>query len=420
MNSTDSQNTFTQALSIAQQMRLPFTDKLPINSFDEINDIGQVYFKPIAVFVDSGCYSACDTFASLIQDYKVGTVFGEEQTTGGGGANTFSLNEVLDRYGDIDSGPFKKLYNGQNISFAFRQSFRSGMNTGMLIEDKGIKVDQLSPLSMSDLFNGTNDQLLVLQKFMKSQGPRYSSYIFFENNYEDRQDFVVNQKAKIKASWNDTTSLEFKMNGNGLEKRDIPNKGVNVEISLPARVDTKTIGQGRLEILGTKAETRVWRKILNYRVIPESTKLAPNQTLKINLKDENALAFYTHNTLKKDGWNISGDSLYLGDGSRYSDLSHAEASLFITLPQIDYEFKFAAIIRTEPEFDFMKVIAISEGKEFVLIEKLSGDIPMTDYKINLGQFKGKAVEIRFVFESEDRPTGKGITIKNIIVAPVSL
>ncbi|MGZ3789689.1 MAG: S41 family peptidase [Bacteriovorax sp.] len=417
MNNVDSLGPFTLAINEAQQMGLPYTKQLPIDSFEQINDIGQVYFKPVAVFVDSGCYSACETFASLVQDFKVATVFGEDASTGGGGANVYNLNEMIADFGDMDTGPFKKLYHGQNISFAFRESFRGGINKGVHIEDAGVKADRLAPPSMSDLFNATNDQLLVLQKFLKKESPKYTSNIFLAN--EERHDFFINKKAKFSASWNNTTSMEFKKGGKSLETRSITSKGTNVDVGLPKSVATDKVGQGRLEILGANAGARVWRKILNYRVIPESKIIAINQNLNISLKDERDVALYTHNTLKKNGWNISDDSLYLGNGSEYANLSHAEASLFITMPKANYELKFDASVKTEASLDTLKVIAVYQGTEVVLVDKLSGDIPMTRYEVDLSQFSGKAIEIRFVFESDEGTTDKGITIKNISVSQVN-
>lgn len=409
---------FTKALEEAQRIGAPFTKRLSIDTKEEINDLGQVYFKPVAVYVDSNCYSACDTFAAHVQDHKVATVFGEDQTTGGGGANVFSLNEVLEdfeQYG-VDSGPFKKLPNGQNITFAFRQAFRSSANQGKLIEDVGVTVDRLSSSNMTDLFNSNNDQILVLEKFLGQESKKYTSNIFLAN--EGRQDFLINKKPNLIASWNETTGIEFKVDGRVREARAIKAQAEKTAITLPDVIETNKISDGRFEILGSNKDKRVWRKVINYRIIPESTVIGLNQSLKINLKDNQSLALYTHNTLKQDGWNINGNSLHLGDGSYYSDMAHAEASLFVTLPQANYELKFDASVKIEKDLDHMKVIAVSNGKEVVLIDKLSGDLPMQNYKVDLAQFNGQAIEIRFVFESDPETTDKGITIKNISLTPV--
>lgn len=408
---------FTKELDEAVRTGAPFTKKLSIDSEEEVNDLGQVYFKPVAVYVDSNCYSACDTFAAHVQDHKVATVFGEDQTTGGGGANVFSLDEMLEdfaQYG-VDSAPFKKLPNNQNIIFAFRQTFRSGANLGKLIENAGVKVDRISSPHMTDLFNSNNDQILVLEKFLGEESKKYTSHIYLAN--ENRQDFLINQRAKLSASWNDTTGMEFLIDGRVREARAMRPKADKAAILLPDLIETKKVSDGRFEILGSHKDKRVWRKVINYRIIPESTVIGINQSLKVKLDDNQSLGLYLNNTLKKDGWNISHNSLHLGDGSYYADMSFAEASLFVTLPNALYELNFEASVKIEQDLDHMKVIAISEGVEVVLIEKLSGDLPMQSYKADLSQFAGKPVEIRFVFESDPETNDKGITIKNISLTP---
>lgn len=406
---------FTRALEEAQQTGSPFTKKITLDSFEEINDIGQVYFKPVAVYVDANCYSACDTFAAQVQDHSSATVFGEDQTTGGGGANVFSLDEILEdfeQYG-VDSAPFKKLPNGQNITFAFRQAFRTGANAGKLIENIGVKVDRLSSSNMTDLFNSNNDQILVLEKFLQKESKKFTSNIFLAN--EERHDFLINQQAKLIASWNDTTAFDFKIDGRVRESRKTAPDALNAVITLPETIETNKVSDGRFEILGSNKAKRVWRKVINYRVIPESKIIGLNQALKVKL---NTLALYTHNTQKQDGWNVVGNSLRLGDGASYSDLAHAEASLFVTLPKENYKLKFDASVKTEKDMDNLKVIAVAQGKEIVLIEKLTGDLPMQKYQIDLSAFQGQSVEIRFVFESDPELSDSGITIKKMSLTPV--
>jgi hypothetical protein len=411
MNTTDSESPFTKALNDAKQEGNLFTRKLPIDAQDTLNDIGQIYFKPLAVFVDANCYSACDAFSAQIQDHMAGTIFGEDQTTGGGGANVYELNKILNDLAGLDTGPFKKLDHGQNIIFAFRQTFRRGINGGVRIEDAGIKVDRISAPAMSDLFNATNDQLLVLEKFLKEESVKYTANMYFTK--EGRMDFVINRPAVFNASWKDTDALEFKVDGKSLEKRAISNQGSSNDIALPVSVATNEIGQGRLEIFGSKNQNNKWRKILNYRIIPENKVI--DQDLILSLKDESEMSLYTTNTLKKDGWHVSDGSLFIGDGKQYANLTEAEASLFVKLPTTNYELKFDAAVKTEAKLDFLKVIAISEGAETILLDKVSGDIPMTNYKLDLSAFSGKSVELRFVFESDEGTFDQGVTIKNISI-----
>ena len=178
-----------------------------------------------------------------------------------------------------------------------------------------------------------------------------------------------------------------------------------------------TTGDGRLEIYGSNNDATVWRKILNYRVIPESKNIALNQSFHVSLNDNKDMALYAFNTSKKDGWTIGNNALYLADGIQYANETYAEASLFVTLAQANYNLNFDATIQTEAQLDYMKVIAVYQGIETVILDKLSGSIPLANYKVDLSQFSGKAIEIRFVFQSDLGTTDKGITLKNISIVP---
>jgi hypothetical protein len=56
--------------------------KFTSNAF--ANNIGQFYLRPVGVFTNGNCYSACDMFAANLQDNGVATVFGEDKFTGAG------------------------------------------------------------------------------------------------------------------------------------------------------------------------------------------------------------------------------------------------------------------------------------------------------------------------------------------------
>ena len=54
-----------------------YSNRVMFNTKDESNDFGQVYFKPVAVFNNAQCYSACDKFSANMQDSAGAIVFGE-------------------------------------------------------------------------------------------------------------------------------------------------------------------------------------------------------------------------------------------------------------------------------------------------------------------------------------------------------
>lgn len=405
MTKSDIEDPFTELLKIARNLGTPFTSSYPISVKEEINDLGQAYFKPVAVFVNSKCYSACEVFAAQIQDHHAGIVFGEDLRTGGGGANVYYLNKILEEtFFQANPAPFHKLPNGQNIQFSFRQTIRVGKSAGTLIENQGVEVDRTSPMSRSDIFNATNDQLLVLQKYLAQITHQYTSKIVLDS--EDRYDLKINQSPLIHATWEDTSTFEFKENGKTIDKREVD---LNSSANFPLPVDTSKISNGRLEILGSKEESREWRKIVNYRVIPDYKAITETK----DIIDDFSL--YSVINTKENGWQRKGDELVIGNGTNYQNLTESEASVFVTVPEKLSSLNFTLTLDTEKDFDFLRIIAISDGEKIDMIPPMSGNLPESQYSINLSPLAGKNVEIRIVFKSDEGTNSKGITLKGLRV-----
>ncbi|KAH6594699.1 hypothetical protein BASA50_006376 [Batrachochytrium salamandrivorans] len=128
------------------------------------NTFGQAYFNPVGVYTNGACYSACEVFAAHIQDYGIGTVFGEDETTGGGGANVFFSDDeyFIDRPLQYIADPFTKKLTGKNPSHKFytrisvgaRQLIRGGNYAGQLVEDEGVKSDVIVRSTIDDILPG--------------------------------------------------------------------------------------------------------------------------------------------------------------------------------------------------------------------------------------------------------------------------
>jgi hypothetical protein len=67
----------------------------PMTSDERCNGIGQVYYGPVVLITDALSYSATDIFAAGFQDNGVGVVLGTSGNTGAGGANFWSLDDLL-------------------------------------------------------------------------------------------------------------------------------------------------------------------------------------------------------------------------------------------------------------------------------------------------------------------------------------
>ncbi|KAH6577291.1 hypothetical protein BASA60_004102 [Batrachochytrium salamandrivorans] len=104
------------------------------------NTFGQAYFNPIGVYTNGACYSACETFSAQIQDYGIGTIFGDDKTT-----DPFKANLT-----EQSSG--QKFYT--RISVGARQLVRNGNYAGQLVEDDGVKSDVIVRSIVADILPG--------------------------------------------------------------------------------------------------------------------------------------------------------------------------------------------------------------------------------------------------------------------------
>ncbi|KAH9271663.1 hypothetical protein BASA83_006031 [Batrachochytrium salamandrivorans] len=90
-----------------------FTNVFSLNSMESVNTLGQAYVRPMGVFNNAMCYSACEVFSGGIQGHGAGTIFGEDVSV--------------------------------------TQAVRTGRYNGQLIEDVGIETDTVFRPRWSDL-----------------------------------------------------------------------------------------------------------------------------------------------------------------------------------------------------------------------------------------------------------------------------
>ena len=114
------------------------------------NGIGQVYYGPVVLITDALSYSATDIFAAGFQDNDVGPVLGTGGNTGAGGANFWSLDDLLRAQKKVPTAPFKKLPKGAEMIVAMRRSIRVGLRAGSPLEEFGVAPDVLHLMTRRD------------------------------------------------------------------------------------------------------------------------------------------------------------------------------------------------------------------------------------------------------------------------------
>ncbi len=147
--------------SIREAVKTGSTHSLgfPITDLSYLETISQRYFGPVALITDALCYSATDLFAAGFQDHEIGPIVGVHNNTGAGGANVWShgLLRRLWTAQASDETPYVPLPEGADFHVAIRRTIRVGLHAGGVVEDLGIRPDELHLVTRRDLMEGNTD-----------------------------------------------------------------------------------------------------------------------------------------------------------------------------------------------------------------------------------------------------------------------
>jgi hypothetical protein len=144
--------------SIAQWVETgaEYSQGFPLLPLSRYNEIGQKYQGPVVLITDALCYSTTDIFAAGFQDHKIGVVLGVDETTGAGGANVWDYSLIAELVDDPQHFP-QQPPGSASLRFAVRRVTRVGQNSGVLLEDLGVKVDEIHKMTRQDLLKRNVD-----------------------------------------------------------------------------------------------------------------------------------------------------------------------------------------------------------------------------------------------------------------------
>jgi hypothetical protein len=141
----------------------------PMTSDERCNGIGQVYHGPVVLITDALSYSATDIFAAGFQDNRVGVILGTGGNTGAGGANFWSLDDLLGVLKKNPASPFKELPKGAEMIVAMRRSIRVGPRAGSPLEEFGVEPDQIHLMTRRDILEDNSDLLAKAARIIRQQ-----------------------------------------------------------------------------------------------------------------------------------------------------------------------------------------------------------------------------------------------------------
>ena len=144
--------------SIAQWIETgaEYSQGFPLEAIDVYNNIGQKYHGPVVLVTDALCYSTTDIFAAGFQDHEIGVVLGIDETTGAGGANVWEYPLIAQLFGDPKRFP-ATLPQDSSFRFAVRRVTRVGKNSGVLVEDLGVKANERHRMTRRDVLERNID-----------------------------------------------------------------------------------------------------------------------------------------------------------------------------------------------------------------------------------------------------------------------
>jgi hypothetical protein len=183
------------------------------------NGTGQVYYGPVVLITDALSYSATDIFAAGFQDNEVGKVLGTGGNTGAGGANFWSLDDLLRAQKKQPNSPFKTLPKGAEMIVAMRRSIRVGARAGSPLEEFGVAPDVLHLMTRRDVLDDNVDLLAHAARLIRQQ-PSYQLSLTPVRG-EGARGIVVSAASKVPPSKSGRKIVRLDIYVNGRPVRSI-------------------------------------------------------------------------------------------------------------------------------------------------------------------------------------------------------
>ncbi|EGF79413.1 hypothetical protein BATDEDRAFT_35365 [Batrachochytrium dendrobatidis JAM81] len=315
-------------------------------SYNQSNLYGQAYLKPVGAFTNAMCYSACEVFSAALQSFEIGYVFGEDGTTGGGGADMFGLDSELLVFNHVDFKPmpyYKELFDetaGQSyanvLTIGVRQLVRNGKHQGQLIEDTGVVSDYIVRPRLTDLLSGSteNSQFDRIADQLKTLGVRTGL-----NNL-----YFVSELTNYNTTSSDVT-IDVEVQGiNQLSVIDDTGKSLSVadfksdiksQHSFKLASVINDLGNTRVSIIGQNNGKQVLKTHKHISRIPKQQdhfKLERGIKWEFNGTSKSVGIYNSPFTKKSQGWNSVNGKWVIGDGIQYSPAIETDIRSYYTAP----------------------------------------------------------------------------------------
>ncbi|KAH6560251.1 hypothetical protein BASA62_000220 [Batrachochytrium salamandrivorans] len=310
------------------------------------NTFGQVYFNPVGVYTDGACHSTCEAFAAQIQDHGIGTIFGEDETTGGSGANVLSSDSdyFTNRPLEYSVDPFTKRLTGENsgqtfytkITVGVRQLVRSGKYAGQLIEDDGVKSDVVVRPTIDDILLGDRGVSAYdrMADYLGDVAKRkMDKNVYFISEPYNRATFEDSIGIPFVASGVDEIIVVHQGKKLGKWKRKSPDLHQTRVITVKT---PKGLQDHLITFIGTKRGKQVFKTHRQITRMPTSNDRVSMMTAKFYTVSgpSSGVGVYNFGSMsEQEGWNFNDGKWIIGDGvSDYSGYMSSTIRVWLSAP----------------------------------------------------------------------------------------
>ncbi|KAJ3224138.1 hypothetical protein HK099_000188 [Clydaea vesicula] len=331
------------------------------------NFYGQAYLKPVAVFNDGNCYSACDLLSAGLQDHQaIKKMYGADLNTGAGGASVVGINNFFKLASPSD---FPGLPKGMDFSIGYRQLVRNGVNDGKLIEDLGISVDKFIRPTLSDMFNVNNRSSIFDTIAHELRAIGQADGINAEPQVETSLAF--GEKISFKTTSGYITKLELTLNDKVVDSKDFVLRKTTQDSTLEAVASEN--GLFHYQILGYTNDKRVLKTSRYVKTTPNVNnylKLQAGTPVAWDFKHAGWTGAYdTLTTTAK--WNLLNGKFVVGDGLNYPDDVDTSVSFFLNA-QGKVKVQLNLESESEQDYDFVTLTYTPAGGAPKTLFKVSG------------------------------------------------
>ena len=414
------ENGWTGDIAAAQQSNAKYTNPRPITTESQANRYGQAYFKPVVILTNARCYSACDLFSALMQDHAAAKVIGQDKHTGAGGANVMEYDAFRQILGnDNPANPIKVLPGYQSFRVSWRQSIRSGLNGGKLLEDQGVLPDALVRRTPNDITSENQDTMHAIHQFIDQMAPDYTHSIKLTSSL-----LMANgAPAQWTEQVTDVDRVELQFNGQVLKTWDSlqGTQTLTVTPNLTGTWEDKS-----LTLVGYKDGTpslRVTREVMWRGSYFNASESQDGFDAEVTSSTAGKTKFYTLQGSVDDGWKVVGNVLRIGNGPKYKPLIRSRAFVPVDIshmahPAIGIKVK----AELEQNMDMLSIIAQNPdtGERQYLIT-IDNNVNTNNQPYPFQLPKGwKRADVVLEFESDENWNLGGPEISQLIVVDQDL